>query len=159
MRKILIFLSFLYLPYSYVWAQYIGLEGQIPDGWITSAGSDLRISNDHYKLGNQSLRWDWIQGSNLSVMNPPNMQTALNTYKGGLMLWIYNETPLDKKISFQFGKGSTVEYEFEYGINFKGWRACWIRFDEDMSGPKSRKDLGLYENCCSRRCCFRKSFS
>ncbi|WP_321317509.1 chondroitinase family polysaccharide lyase [Labilibaculum sp.] len=141
MRKILIFLSFLYLPYSYVLAQYIGLEGQIPDGWTANAGSDLSISNEHYKLGTQSLKWEWTQGATLTVLNPPNLKNAANTYKGGLMLWIYNEKAIDKELTFQFGKGSQVEYHFDYKINFEGWRACWIQFTEDMSGPKTSKDL------------------
>ncbi|MCZ4694785.1 T9SS C-terminal target domain-containing protein [Ancylomarina euxinus] len=142
MRQIsLIFFLKLCLFSLGVQAQYIGLETEVPNTWSTNNGANLSMSTEHYKLGSESLKWDWTQGSSLTVMNPPNMQTALNTYKGGLMLWIYNETPLDKKISFQFGKGDSMEYEFDYGINFKGWRACWIRFDEDMSGPKSRKDL------------------
>jgi len=142
MRQILLILFLkLCLLNTGVQAQYIGLETQVPNSWSANNGGSLSMSANHYKLGKQSLRWDWTQGSSLSVMNPPNMQTALNTYKGGLMLWIYNESPIDRTITFQFGKGSTMEYEFEYGINFKGWRACWIRFDEDMSGPKSRNDL------------------
>ena len=142
MRKFLLVLFLgLCLFSTIVRAQYIGLETQVPNTWSTNNGASLNMSSDHYKLGNKSLKWDWTQGSSLTVANPPNMQMALNTYKGGLMLWVYNETPLDKNIRFQFGKGNTVEYEFDYGINFKGWRACWIRFDEDMSGSKSRKDL------------------
>lgn len=142
MRQILL-LIFLKLCFfnTGVQAQYIGLETEVPNTWSTNNGASLSMSTDHYKLGSESLKWDWTQGSSLTVVNPPNMKTALDTYKGGLMLWIYNETALDKKISFQFGKGSTIEYEFEYGINFKGWRACWIRFDEDMRGSKSQKDL------------------
>jgi len=142
MRKFLLFIFLqMCLLGTSVQAQYIGLETQVPNGWSTNNGAGLSISADHYKLGTQSLRWDWTQSASLTVMNPPNLKTALNTYKGGLMLWVYNEVPLDRKITFEFAKGSRVEYTFEYGINFKGWRACWIRFDEDMSGSKSSKDL------------------
>jgi chondroitin-sulfate-ABC endolyase/exolyase len=120
---------------------YIGLENSVPSGWSTNKGANLTISDLHYKLGTQSVRWDWTSSAVLEIDNPPNLQTAVNTYKGGLMLWIYNEKPVDDELLFQFGKGDNVEYHFKYGINFKGWRACWIRFKEDMSGPKSSKDL------------------
>jgi chondroitin-sulfate-ABC endolyase/exolyase len=34
------------------------LEGSVPSNWTASSGA-LSISPDHYKLGFQSLRWDW----------------------------------------------------------------------------------------------------
>jgi len=142
MRKILLtFFCAILFSINGANAQYIGFETDVSSDWTTDNGARLSISDAHYKLGSQSLKWDWTQGSSLLINNPTNLKTAVSKTNGGLMLWIYNETPLDKKITFQFGTGSSVEYHFEYGINFKGWRACWIRFDEDMSGAKSRKDL------------------
>ncbi len=121
-------------------AQYMQLEKDVPTNWKTKGGK-LSMSEQHYKLGKESVRWDWKKGSELVVIKPQGMLQALKTPKGGLMLWIYNESPLDDVIQFQFGKADQVEYQFDYKINFKGWRACWIRFDVDMQGPKKNKDL------------------
>ncbi|PXY01686.1 hypothetical protein DF185_09465 [Marinifilum breve] len=140
-RYTLYLMGLLLMTFTNVKGQYIGLENSVPSGWSTNNGANLSISDSHFKLGSQSVKWDWTSGAVLQIDNPPNLKTAVDTYKGGLMLWIYNEEALDEKLVFQFGKGSNVEYHFEYGINFKGWRACWIRFKEDMSGPKSSKDL------------------
>ncbi|MFA8433094.1 MAG: chondroitinase family polysaccharide lyase [Marinifilaceae bacterium] len=124
-----------------VQGQYIGLEGKVPSNWNAGKGSRLSMSKQHYKLGKESLRWDFKANSELVVEEPEGMKTALTTFKGGLMLWVYNEFPVDDMVRFEFGREDQVEYLFEYGINFKGWRACWIRFDEDMKGPKKSKDL------------------
>lgn len=105
-------------------AQYMQLEKEVPSNWETTKGGQLSISKQHYKLGNESVRWDWKKGSELVVTKSQGMLQALKTPKGGLMLWIYNESPLDDVIPFQFGKADQVEYQFDYKINFKGWRAC-----------------------------------
>ena len=141
MIKRLLFLTVLISAFTSAHAQYIGLENQVPTSWTTDNGATLSISGDHFKLGSQSVKWDWKQGATLTIQNPPNITNALSAYKGGMMLWVYNSQPVDKKIIFQFGKGNSVEYYFDYGINFKGWRACWIRFDQDMKGPKSSNDI------------------
>ncbi|WP_282126361.1 chondroitinase family polysaccharide lyase [Marinifilum flexuosum] len=140
-KNVLLLLMLMCCTCMLSYAQYIGLENSVPAGWSTSSGSSLTMSDAHYKLGSQSVKWDWNQGAELNISNPPNINTAVTTYKGGLMLWVYNETPVDRTIRFEFGKGSSVDYYFDYGINFKGWRACWIRFKEDMSGPKSNQSL------------------
>jgi chondroitin-sulfate-ABC endolyase/exolyase len=96
----------------------------------------LSMSKEHYKLESESMKWEFQASGSIEVTNPVGVSTALTTYKGGLMLWIYNETPIDDKIKFEYSHNGTVYYWFDYNINFKGWRACWIRFDEDMKGPK-----------------------
>ena len=122
-------------------AQYMQLEGAVPSNWEATKGGKLSMSSDHYKLGKQSVRWDWNAHGEITVNEPKGMLQALKVKNGGLMLWIYNESPLDDVIQFKFGANSKTEYLFDYNINFKGWRACWIRFDADMDGSKSNKNL------------------
>ena len=117
-KNILLLLMLMCCTCMLSYAQYIGLENSVPAGWSTSSGSSLTMSSAHYKLGSQSVKWDWNQGAELNISNPPNINTAVTTYKGGLMLWVYNETPVDRTIRFEFGKGSSVDYYFDYGINF-----------------------------------------
>lgn len=122
-------------------AQYLGLENSVPNYWTTTHGAKLSISNRHYKLGEESLQWDYTPESEININNPRGLQQALRIFQGGMMLWVYNENPTTAPLTFQFGANDKVEYHFNYGLNFSGWRACWIRFKEDMQGPKTRQDL------------------
>ena len=49
---------------------------------------------------------------------------------------MYNEEVLDEVLTFRFGTESELaannpRYQFEFGLNFKGWRAMWIHLRED----------------------------
>ncbi len=120
--------------------EYTGFENTVPANWSAINGA-LSMSSAHYKLDNESMKWDFEANGKIEVINPMGVITALNTYKGGLMLWIYNETPINDKIRFEYSQDNTVHYWFDYNINFKGWRACWIRFDQDMEGTKGTNNI------------------
>ncbi|MCG8579147.1 MAG: T9SS type A sorting domain-containing protein [Bacteroidales bacterium] len=140
MRLVLFILSII-VPLSTAAQNYLGLEGDIPSNWSAS-DNGLSISGKHYKMGSESLMWDWSEGAQVTINSPSGMANACKEYKGGMMLWIYNENPKDADLTFQFkNAGGQVQYHFNYHINFSGWRACWIRFDEDMYGIKSDKNL------------------
>lgn len=133
-------LYFVILSLSLSAQDYLGLEGSIPSNW--SPQSELSMSSDHYKMGSESIRWDWNPGSQISISNPSGLAQACQTYKGGMILWIYNETPKEADLKFEFrNSGGTLQYYFSYHLNFIGWRACWVRFDEDMLGSKYDKNL------------------
>lgn len=120
---------------------WLPLENSVPSGWSASLGT-LSISSDHYKQGKQAIRWDWKIGDVLTINNPAGMAQACATYKGGMMLWVYNPVPLSVPLCFDFLDASgTIQYTFQYQLNFKGWRACWIRFKEDMEGLKQNTAL------------------
>src|SRR5699024_12153280 len=53
--------------------------------------------------------------------------------------WIYNETPLQQSLVFQFYKDDQECCSFQYNLNFTGWRAAYVAYDRDMKGtPQSR---------------------
>ncbi|MCW3806392.1 chondroitinase family polysaccharide lyase [Plebeiibacterium marinum] len=120
---------------------YLQLEGEVPSNW-ESSDNTLSISTTHCKLGSQSVKWEWNPNSNISIKSPLGLANACNTYKGGMMLWIYNENAKNNELLFEFmNSADVVQYYFTYHIDFVGWRACWIRFDEDMLGVKQDKNL------------------
>ncbi|WP_430817517.1 chondroitinase family polysaccharide lyase [Carboxylicivirga sp. RSCT41] len=140
MRLVLIILSII-ASLSTVGQNYLGLEGSVPSDWSAS-DNGLSISGKHFKMGSESLMWDWSEGAQITITSPAGMADACKEYKGGMMLWIYNEDPKDADLTFQFKNAAAqVQYHFNYHINFSGWRACWIRFDEDMLGSKVDKNL------------------
>lgn len=140
MKTLLFILSFC-ISASLGAQNYLGLEDNVPANW-GAEGSSLSISSAHYKMGNQSVKWEWEPNSYITIDNPSGLAKACQTYKGGMMLWIYNETAKDADLRFEYcTSNQTVHYYFTYHLNFTGWRACWIRFDEDMMGSKSNKNL------------------
>ncbi len=117
------------------------LENQPPANWKASSESTLTISDKHYKHGKESLEWKWKAGSVITVNNSTDFADAAQKYKGGIMLWIYNTEPINEQLKFEFLAGGIQQYYFNFNLNYKGWRACWLRFNEDMYGSKSNKFL------------------
>ncbi|WP_299799790.1 chondroitinase family polysaccharide lyase [uncultured Carboxylicivirga sp.] len=140
MRLGLIFL-FIIASCSIKAQNYLGLEASVPNNW-SATDNGLSISSRHYKLGSSSVMWNWSEGAQINIESPAGMTNALQEYKGGMMLWVYNEDAKNADLQFQFKNAAgQVHYHFNYHINFTGWRACWLRFDEDMFGSKADKDL------------------
>ncbi len=140
MKKLLVFFIIFCISFK-SFPQYLVLEEKVPSNWETTPQSILSISNTHSKLGSQSVKWAWKSGAIITITNPDGLNQAVQRNRGGMTLWIYNETAVDAALRFEFSSASNVEYWFDYQINFKGWRACWISFNEDMKGNKLSKSL------------------
>ena len=116
----------------------ISFEDSIAQQWTTPSPSTIATSFAHYKHGKQSLQWNYNQNSELIInqninfkpFNPNAKDKSIPTF----CVWVYNETPKDEKIKFQFLTDQKINCEFEFGINFKGWRAAWVAFERDMQG-------------------------
>ncbi|QZT36745.1 hypothetical protein K5X82_16075 [Halosquirtibacter xylanolyticus] len=123
--------------------KYIGLDGKkVPTQWVASSGSKMKMDKSRYKLGRRSLRWDYASNKDQIVYTNPELITqALEEYKGGFMTWVYNSKPQNDSIKIEFLDQNKTKFHFYYHLNFKGWRACWIRFKEDMTGDKSTTKL------------------
>ena len=97
------------------------------------AGSEVSLSTRRYKGGQQSLKWTWQNNGRLLFIDPaPGRNKALT----GFRAWVYNEEALDEVLTLGFGTESELSannprYQFEFGLNFTGWRAMWINLRED----------------------------
>ena len=118
-------------------------EEMSPD-YQTDANSEISLSTDHYKSGVQSLKWTWQNNGRLLFTDPsPGRDKALK----GFRAWVYNETALSEKLTFVFGTKSELvtnnpRYQFQFGLNFMGWRVMWIDLQEDAindayAGPQN----------------------
>lgn len=107
------------------------LEGSLPTDWNVSTGT-LSISPHHYKMGSESLRWDWVGGDTITV-SPPGINTAdvIDTKKGTCDFWVWNGTP-GGKIKVEFMNGTTAQYWFEFNLNYIGWRRAVRSYLYDM---------------------------
>ncbi len=97
-------------------------------------------STRRYKLGQQSLRFAWQNNGRLLFTDPaPGRNKALT----GFRAWVYNEEALDEVLTFGFGTESELaannpRYQFEFGLNFTGWRTMWISLQEDARNNSYR---------------------
>lgn len=106
--------------------------------WNIDSSSEITTSTRHFKHGKQSLKWSWENKGVLELnqdiqfvpFNPNAKDKSIPTF----CFWVYNETPVDSKITVQFATNTTTNCEFKFGLNFKGWRAAWVAFERDMEG-------------------------
>ncbi len=108
------------------------------------AGSEVSLSTRRYKAGQQSLKWTWQSNGRLVFTDPA---TQRNRALDGFRAWVYNEEALNEVLTFGFGTESELaannpRYQFEFGLNFTGWRTMWIHLREDArnnsyTGPRN----------------------
>ncbi|MBI9021153.1 MAG: hypothetical protein JEZ10_07865, partial [Verrucomicrobia bacterium] len=115
--------------------------GTVPASWTVSAGATLESSERHFKDGTRSLKWNRIAGANLlTASSPDGLPAAGASAAGGIRAWVYNEVAADTHLTFRFGTAAelaagTPHYAFEYGLNFTGWRAILVNFQQDAAVP------------------------
>lgn len=126
-------------------AQFIGFETGIPEQFKTTGKGRVSLSTRYYKEGKQSLEWNFRSGSilNVGLEHPLVLDEQMeNTY--GITLWIYNETPQQDSIRFEFlSPQGHVSYWFSFRLAAAGWRACWIGF-QHMKGDKQDREIASY---------------
>ena len=105
-------------------------EKQVPAFVTTAAGSQLGISDEHYRDGDHSLSWTFEPGAALSIKKDLKFEkkdpTGKDTYLSAFIVWVYNEQAQDKQIRFEFLKDGKACTSFPFGINFTGWRGAWV---------------------------------
>jgi len=122
------------------------------DNWKTKKGL-LSRSDIHKKQGMYSLLWKWKKSDELLIDNLKGLSKAADYYKGGqpeiyepayykkglyggVKMWLYQEDAQDGEMVFQIGSDQTTaksnpKFRFEVNLNFTGWRAVWVQFNED----------------------------
>ena len=119
---------------------------EVPNNWSASSGS-LTISDKHYKLGKKSLQWDWNANDVLTVSNLHQnglvKEEVLEYYKNMFRMWIYSEQAIDNA-AFQFefqDNNNATQFNYDFYLNFTGWRAASASYKNEMSGAKSNDDI------------------
>lgn len=137
-------------------------EQGIPNG-MKATGGKLSIDTKRVKHNSHSLRWDWV-GNDKLIFNTPigyhkrrdiktltkegrdkylftghynfDVSTApILEPSRGFFMWIYNEKASLQRLRFQFGRGEKVDSNFDFELNFSGWRTVMINYDTgDMRG-------------------------
>lgn len=111
-------------------------EGEsYPSAWSVEKGA-IAISRDISKEGKSSLLWEFEAGGRLILneqmgfeLRPKNSDSnRLST----LVYWLHNNSPSSGHLTFRFYRDGRELSKFEVGLNFKGWRSAWIRYEWDL---------------------------
>ncbi|MFB9056876.1 chondroitinase family polysaccharide lyase [Mariniflexile ostreae] len=124
--------------------------------WKSEKGA-MEISPLHFKDGQNALLWNYSVKDYLVVADMEGLHQATEAYKGGIpenyepayypeakyggiKMWIYQEVPQQGNMVFQVGSDvdtakTNPKYKFEVNLDFKGWRAVWVCFEEDAKVP------------------------
>ena len=107
----------------------------------TASDSQVSISQKHAKDGKSSLKWQYKPGANLIINRPigftPFVANTTSQARDSFMSWVYNETPSKQPLTFVFSTDDTPKASFKFGLNFSGWRAIVVPFEDDMQGKPS----------------------
>ena len=95
------------------------------EGWHATGGR-IGVSDAHWKLGKQSLRWDFTPGGTLARAADKALTDALASRAGGIKIWVYCETALPGQLRIRAGTWS-----FPLNLGFTGWRTAWVLFADD----------------------------
>ena len=119
----------------------ISFETEIPKAFVCGENSAAELSGLHYKDGSRSLRWSWSAPSTLRFNDFGQLMRSLRVKGAGVMLWIYNPRAVDADMRFSFETPTgEVPYRFDFHMDFTGWRACWIKYN-DMPGDHASQQV------------------
>ena len=144
--KHLITFCFLLLSYSLSFAQDETFEATAPSHWSAASGL-LSISDDHYKEGDKSLKWDWNANDEIVISDLQSHglieSEVWNFNKNRFRIWIYNTSPITTEaIRFEFyDQENVLQFHYEMEMDYTGWRAGTVSYRYDMSGDKDSYDL------------------
>lgn len=101
---------------------------------FSATNAQLNIVQAPYKDGSAAMEWKWTNASVLKV----DYAVTHKNFRDGVIFWIYNENPTNNPLKAEYrDANNTVQYAFEFGLNFKGWRICRIG-SKYMTGPKQQ---------------------
>lgn len=122
------------------YGQYAFMAGEtIPE--LSFSRSDATISEGPARWGEKALEWRWRDGGGSLRLNQQigfefRSDDAASNALSTFMVWIYNPEPREDRLRVQFGREGheMPDAWFDFGLNFSGWRACWVPFERDMQG-------------------------
>lgn len=136
-RNILISLLLVFAvnAYAAINAQH-SFEGEVPQFIKANGRATITPDTERFKDGTQSLKFAWTGQAQIIFSNFSDMEAAMKTDGGGMILWVYNKAPLDAPLLFRFHDwNGKVICRFNFNMEFTGWRAIWMKF-EDMLTPE-----------------------
>ena len=138
--SIILCMSAFSLSHAAINAQH-SFENKLPDFIRVNGRGNIALSDVKFKDGKTSAKFSWNGPVQLMFSNTADIEASMKVDGGGMILWIYNESALDKPLLFRFHDwNGGVICQFHFNMDFTGWRALWMKY-EDMLTPEG-KHLG-----------------
>lgn len=123
--------------YAAVNAQH-SFEEKVPAFVRVNGRGTAEISADKYKDGKTSMKFSWNGPVQLMFTNYQDIEASMKADGGGMILWLYNTSPIQEPLLFKFhDKSGGVICQFNYNMDYTGWRTMWIKY-EDMQTPDGK---------------------
>lgn len=128
------------LFYIHISAQNFSFEnGTIAPFSATNA--NLSLVKAPLKDGKSALEWKWNAPSELKV----EFAVKHKNGRDGVIFWVYNEAPKASKLMVEYRDvNNNVQYSFDFGLNFTGWRICRIGSKYMKGIKKQNNNLKMY---------------
>jgi chondroitin-sulfate-ABC endolyase/exolyase len=125
---------FAFCTKAYSQMQHDICEEAVPLNWKVQKGK-LALSEDHFKLGKQSVKWSWNAGKNNELLIVDDaFKTVSHDPRSTFVFWVFNEQPVKDKLKFIFPANGASASSFEFSLDFSGWRTAWVMYHRDMTG-------------------------
>ncbi len=116
----------------------LSFEHTLDNQQLKAVNGKISTTDERSKFGKRALKWQFQPNSKLVLHNEigfkhfnPNGQ---NQARHNFMTWLYNDTPSNKQLEFQFLQNDQLATSFKLNLNFTGWRAISVPFEQDMLG-------------------------
>lgn len=143
MKKIslVIFAIVLCVEAMAVQAQY-SFENAVPACIRTRGRGSVALNQDRFKDGSSSLSFVWMGQAELLLVDPQTIAASMSNARNGIMLWLCNDEPVDGDVRFSVRNAAGGELcWFNVRLDFKGWRAVWVKYEDMKSGSSYYGDL------------------
>lgn len=133
-------------------AQY-DFEKGLPNFMTVKGNVNLELSKDKFKDGSKSVKVTWNGPAEIIFRNFADINQSMKVNNTGLMMWVYNVTPMSEPVKVSFMDWNSSEIcHFYFNADFTGWRAIWIKYvdmltDNGHYGDKKLRDRNKDASC------------
>ncbi len=122
------------LSFAAINAQH-SFENGVPPFMKVNGSGSLESSQDKFKDGKSSVKFTWNGQAEMVFSNFSDLEASIKTNLAGIIVWIYNTSPMDAPLRFTFEDWNGQEIcHFDFNMEFTGWRTAWIKYI-DMPTP------------------------
>ena len=115
-------------------AQYT-FEKELPSFLTVNGNGKVELSKEKFKDGENSVKFSWEGPAEVVFGNFSDIESSMKVNGAGLIMWVYNTSPVNAPITFTFLDWNMNEIcHFDFNADFTGWRAIWIKY-VDMLAP------------------------
>lgn len=131
--------------YAAINAQYTFEDG-VPAFLTANGNATVSSSTEKFKDGTRSVKFVWDGPAELVFNNFSDIEASLKVNDTGIMMWVYNTSPMSDPIRFTVLDWNMNEIcHFDFNADFKGWRAIWMKWIDMLTPSGHYGDLKLKE--------------